>query len=166
MTCCECGQEMDALEGSYPYVESGLKDILLMNIPMYKCPACKDSAVEIPRLDELHSLIGAFLALQPMPLRGDQARYLRKNLGYTQDELAEKMGVTRITVTRWEEDGKRMKLDHDKHLRRFYLDKKREDLMSHPGILTALAENVPIQTKKQTLRFRKEDWTHPLLQTA
>jgi transcriptional regulator with XRE-family HTH domain len=155
---------MDAHEGSYPYIESGLKNVTLMNIPIYKCPDCKNSAVEIPKMNELHLLIGGLLVLQPTPLYGDQACYLRKSLGYSQEELAEKIGVTRVTVARWEIETKPMKRDHDKHLRGFYVGKKLKDL--RPEIMRTLAENVPFSPQKQSLRIRKEDWAQHDFQTA
>lgn len=37
-----------------------------------------------------------------MPLAPDQIKALRDRLGYTQQQLADAMGVHRVTVARWE----------------------------------------------------------------
>ena len=76
MRCPNCGKEMVRMEGIYPYHESGLKNVTLVNVPMYKCPACKETEVEIPRLEELHLLLAFLIVLQPDPLKGEEVRYL------------------------------------------------------------------------------------------
>ena len=35
-------------------------------------------------------------------MTGEQVRRTRKRMGFTQAELAERMGTTRVTVARWE----------------------------------------------------------------
>ncbi len=164
MDCTNCGQKMVKMEGIYPYHESGLKNVTLVNVPMYKCPACKETEVEIPRLEELHVLLAFLIVLQPDPLKGDEVRYLRKNLGYSQEELANLSGVTRVTVTRWE-SGRTIRKDQDKQLRRLYLSKKRYDLRKVTEvnrILAALVDRLPLDRKKRERRIRIEDWAPPV----
>lgn len=160
MKCFECGQVMEKKEGTYPYHESGLKNVLLVNIPMYQCPSCHSSEVEIPCMEELHLLLAFLIVLQPQPLKAEEVRYLRKHVGYSQEELANFLGVTRVSIARWE-SGRAIRKDQDKHLRRWYLQKKGEELKKLPEvhrILSTLVDWMPLETKKRERRLRVEDW--------
>lgn len=163
MKCFECGKVMEKKQGTYPYLESGLKNVLLMNIPMYQCPSCHSSEVEIPCMEELHLLLAFLIVLQPQPLKGEEVRYLRKHLGYSQEELANFLGVTRVSIARWE-SGRAIRKDQDKHFRRWYLQKKGDELRKLPEvhrILSTLVDWMPLENKKRERRLRVEDWACP-----
>src|SRR2546425_97440 len=98
-----------------------------MDIPLYRCPSCKETQVEIPGMAELHLLLGILILYYPTRLKSEQVRFLRKHMGYSQEELADLMGVERGTITRWE-NGKPFRLDQDKHLRRLYAKAMRDEL--------------------------------------
>ena len=163
MRCPQCGKEMEKREGTYRYEESGLKNVVLVNIPIYRCPSCKETEVEIPCLEELHLLLGFLLVLKPVRLNGAEVRYLRKHLGYTEEDLASFLGVTRMTIHRWEMGKTPFRPDHDKHLRRFYLDKKGGELKRLPQsnrMLSALVDYLPLSPQKKEIRIRPEAWAH------
>ena len=160
MKCLQCGGNMDATEGTHRYDESGLKNVLLMNVPMYKCASCGETEVEIPGMDELHLLLGLFVLYKPTRLTGEEVRYLRKHMGRSQEELAADLGVTRVTVARWE-SGRTLRVDQDKHLRRLYIDRKSQDFDQYTNqhrMLSVLLDKLPLPTTRQVLRLRKEDW--------
>jgi YgiT-type zinc finger domain-containing protein len=79
----------------------GLVSVQVGNLPVLKCDAC--GAVKIP---------GAFLEVISLAIAGDmlkrerldaiEVKFLRKLLGYTQQELGKHLGVDRVTVNRWE----------------------------------------------------------------
>lgn len=129
-----------------------------MNIPIYLCSSCGESEIEIPHMEELHLLLAFFIVFQPKSLQADEIRYLRKYLDYSQEEFASKLGVTRVTVTRWE-TGSTIRKDRDKHIRRLFFDKKGGQLNKIPEIkrlLSALLDNLPENKGKK--RIRREDW--------
>lgn len=161
MKCTNCGHEMNKREGTHRYEESGLKNVLLINVPIYRCPSCKETDVEIPRIEELHRLIGSLIVLSPEGLKGEEARYLRKQMGYTAEELAEHLGVSRLTVTRWETGKATLRPEYDKHLRRVYLTNQGEALNKLPAVnrmLTILVDRLPIRRQKKDLRIRTDEW--------
>ncbi len=162
MKCLECGPgKLKKNKGNYLYKESGLSNIVLVNIPMYRCDACKETEVEIPATEELHNMLSFMLLLKPTQLNGEEARFLRKNMGYTEKDLAKKLGVTRVTLSRWENAKGALKTDRDKHLRLFFLSKKGNDLQKTPGVvqlIKSLVSYLPFQDEKDQLKLYPEDW--------
>lgn len=163
MKCAQCGHIMEKTTGIHRYEESGLKNVILMNVPMYKCASCGETEVEIPAMEELHCLIGLFVLYQPNRLGSAEVRYLRKHMGYSQDELASYIGVTRGTITRWESSAA-IRIDQDKALRQLYVRKMWEELeqigIDSKRLLEVVLERLPLQPKKQQFRIRTEDWTN------
>lgn len=60
MKCVECGHAMEQKAGTYPYAESGLSHVLLVDVPMYQCPSCHAREAEIPRMEQVASTPGMF----------------------------------------------------------------------------------------------------------
>ena len=116
--------------------------------------------VEIQCAEELRLLIAGILLFKPINLIGAEARYLRKHMGCTADELAKIMGVTRITVARWEGRKNNIPKTHDKHLRRVYLDKNKSNLRKLPDItrfIKTLPDYFPQQNKPE-YKIDSEAW--------
>ena len=56
MKCTQYGHRTEITTGIRRYEESGLKNVMLMNVPMYKCTSCGETEGEIPATEELHCL--------------------------------------------------------------------------------------------------------------
>lgn len=104
--CHNCERPYEAWEASiehpYHYTESGLPNIFLIDITVYSCPNCEVASAEIPDLDGLHDLIAKDILLTPLPMSGQELRFLRKETRLRLKEFAERMGVDPKTVTNWE----------------------------------------------------------------
>jgi len=151
---------MERMEGIHRYEECGLKNIMLMDVPIYQCPSCNERDVEIPGMEELHLLLGILILYFPTRLKAEQVRFLRKHMGYSQEELADLMGVERGTITRWE-SGKTFRLDQDKHLRRLYAKKMKDELdvlAKNPRIWDVLLDKLPLMPDKEKLQLHTQDW--------
>lgn len=161
MKCYECDGKLTKKKGKYKYDECGLDNVLLHNITTHRCLKCGEVEVEIPCMEELNMLIGIMLVFKPTGLIGREAKYLRKNMGYTADELGGAVGVERLTVTRWESAKKMLNSDRDKALRLFYTNKKKDDFLKMPSIeplMRALVDYLPVKDNPK-YQMRSEDWT-------
>ena len=56
----------------------------------------------MPRAAELHRLIALTIARKASPLTGDELRLLRKHLGYSGEDFAKRIGMSREHVSRME----------------------------------------------------------------
>ena len=88
----------------YHYTESGLRNIWLMNGYVVKRTPYGET-VSIRDLEGLHRYIGSVIAEQPR-LSGPELRFLRKEMGMSQRELAEFVGTSEQNVSLWERRGR------------------------------------------------------------
>ncbi len=106
MKCAACGNRMVRRQTTprspYHYTASGLSNVFLSGIALYECPACKAEVPKIPRVGELHRVIAEILAGKPAHLRGEEVRYLRKNIGIPGKVLASVLGIAPETLSRVE----------------------------------------------------------------
>jgi hypothetical protein len=79
----------------------GMTGVRVTNLPALVCPRCGAVSVDGELLNALSLSLAALILEQPT-LDGIEVRFLRKLMGDTQSELAEKVGVDRVTVNRWE----------------------------------------------------------------
>jgi DNA-binding XRE family transcriptional regulator len=80
----------------------GLKRVRLRHVPALVCDRC--GAVMLPGkvLDHVQETLATCIAQNSEDLVPSAFRFLRKHFGMTQAILAERLGVTRLTVHRWE----------------------------------------------------------------
>lgn len=88
----------------------GLSNLVLNNISALVCPNGDNTAlVEGAALDEAERQLVEGLAGH-RSLEGQELRFLRKHLELTQAQLAQWLGVDRVTITRWETGEQRVSL--------------------------------------------------------
>ena len=110
---------MGMTDPMYHYTESGLRNVWLANGYKIRNVGGEEAAA-IHDVDELHRAIGRNLARKAR-LTGAELRFLRKEMGLSQNRLAEMLGSTEQTVSLWERRG-RMPVGYDRLLRAFYLE--------------------------------------------
>jgi putative zinc finger/helix-turn-helix YgiT family protein len=121
MKCPNCGKKMRSKTRDYEYLESGLKDVVLKNIKVHECKACGETAPEIINVKHVHKWIAEYLVKKQSPLTGAEFRFLRKQMGMGSKELAGFLGVTPVTISRWENGKETVGPQSDRLLRAFFI---------------------------------------------
>jgi putative zinc finger/helix-turn-helix YgiT family protein len=102
VTCVRCGGAMTSRRGTHRYTETGLSNVVLVDVEMRACPACGERELVTPRIDALHRAIARALSRQTGALMPEAVRFLRRWLGLTIHCFARLIGVRHQTVCRWE----------------------------------------------------------------
>jgi transcriptional regulator with XRE-family HTH domain len=111
----ECDKE------PYHYTECGLDDVYLAS--GYELENTEyGEAVSVKNADGLHVAIGVYLAKEEKTLSGKELRFLRKEMGLTQAELGQYVGLDAQTVARWEKDQYPITAAADAVVRILYLE--------------------------------------------
>jgi putative zinc finger/helix-turn-helix YgiT family protein len=118
--CPTCGKVIHSEIGDYQYKESGLDNVYVENIPVYKC-TCGVSYASIFRLPRLNDLIGLTLVEKPALLHGNEIRFLRKNLYLSSKAFANKLGVGKTTLSKWENEIQHHSEAFDRLIRAIYM---------------------------------------------
>lgn len=87
----------------YHYVESGLPNVYLVNVDVYRCKQCGIEVASIPRPRELHMLIVGDILRKPSAMTGDELRFMRKALMILPKEFADLLAVETQTILDWQE---------------------------------------------------------------
>ena len=94
-------QKLKKKKVNYQYTECGLDNVTIMGAEVR---TLKDDTeiVCLPDINDLHLAIAYSIIIQEHGVSGKEIRFLRTEMGLTQDELAERLKVTRKTVSTWE----------------------------------------------------------------
>ena len=162
--CTSCGGKIVVIKNKpYHYDECGL-DVVLYGITQFKCEHCGEMQVSIPRMEDLHRVIGGSLCVKRKGLlTANEIKFLRKDLHLKSKDLAAVLGVTPETVSRWENDQASVGESQDRLLRAIYMNYASEqanNVVCH-GIVKMFAE-LPPQRKQikssKRLELNPTDW--------
>lgn len=120
MNCQNCGRKTKKKIGDHHYLESGLSNVVLKQVKIYTCDNCGEVAVKIPRVKALHGYIANRLIEKGSLLTGEEVRFLRKRMGLKAVEFANILGVTKETVSRWENNQTTLSSTADRATRLMY----------------------------------------------
>ena len=102
MFCQKCRVKMGNTKADHQYRECGLDNVWLKNWETYVCPNCNARYPILPSAQELTAMIAHAIVREEARLDGDAILFLRKSLGLTSEALAHILCVTRVEVSRWE----------------------------------------------------------------
>lgn len=125
----------------YHYTECGLDNVYLKNVEVRVCSNCKEKSPRIARITQLHATIARAVAMQPCPLRGQDVRFLRKQLGYSQKEWATFLRTDVSTLSRWENGQQSIGPQSDSLMRLLYfrIRDEQEGVLSTDRVAAASA---------------------------
>ena len=123
--CPFCGTALEKHVGTYHFKACGLPYVWLEGVVIRTCSGCEEGGgVEIPDLAGLHTVLADYLIHQKARLANYEIRFLRKTLGWSSKDFAEKMGVTPETASRWETGALNMAEAQDRILRLYVAEDK------------------------------------------
>lgn len=118
MNCDECGGPMTRdTNGVRRYEIGGLPHVELHGVEVVRCPGCGKESIAIPRISQLHRKLAHAFVEQKRMLAPVEIRFLRKHIGLSGTDFAQRMGVARETVSRWETGAQPMGAVADRLLR-------------------------------------------------
>ena len=120
MKCANCGINMKTNKKDWRYLESGLKKVILKNLTVHEC-TCGEEMPEIPSIRRLHLFIGYSLVKKPAPLASEEFRFLRKSLQFSAKDFAERLGISPVMLSRWENEVNKISPPADRFIRTLWL---------------------------------------------
>lgn len=163
-TCYTCGKNLKVVKDKpYHYAECGL-DVTLLGITQYICDACGETYASIPNIQKLHRVIGNLICEKRKALlKPEEIKFLRKDLQLKSKELAQTLGVTPQTVSRWENGKKEIGEAHDRLFRSIYMMCASEKVIDHGcGGVIDIFKGFPLDRKKITqpreISLNPQEW--------
>lgn len=118
MKCEECGSSVTRERNAVRrYKIGGLPHVELHGVEVITCPTCGEEGIAIPRIGQLHRVLAEAFVTQRRMLAPVEIRFLRKHIGLSGADFAQRMGVARETVSRWEKGATPMGAQADRLLR-------------------------------------------------
>ena len=111
---------MKAIKTDYKYLESGLPNVILKGITAYKCSKCRGINPVISKIKEVHKTIAQQLLRKDSLLTGKEIVYLRKEMNIRAKDLAQILGITKVTISRWENEKEPISPACDRLIRSLY----------------------------------------------
>lgn len=118
--CRRCGGAYGPLEQVTVPLRA-LPTVQVCGIEGQRCSSCGDLSYQLPNMEELLRVVALLLVHKTERLSGAEARFLRKWLGWSGQDTAEKLGFTPEHVSRWENDKVPISETADKLLRSLVL---------------------------------------------
>lgn len=88
---------------SYHYTECGLDNVFIEGMEQVQDHAGEDT-ITIPAIGLLHKAIAEGIVMLPSKMSGRELRFLRSEMGMTQEQLASILKVNLLTISRWERE--------------------------------------------------------------
>lgn len=127
----------------YHYTECGLDNIYLIN-GFEEEATSQGPTIAIRNIDSLHQAISEFLCGQSRELRGEEIRFLRREMLLSQRNLAQLFDVQDRTVSRWEAGKTVMSKSADTLLRLLYREQAK---LPNGGIKECLLRIADLEEK-------------------
>jgi len=155
MSCMLCNSErVQTNRENMPLV--GLPHVTLVDVEVRRCADCGDFTMEIPAHSRMIEIVTLALLNKRGKLTGREIRWLRGHMGWSGIQLAEHVGVSAESVSKWEHDHTNQARTADRLIRLLVARQLSEELYPHQA-LTLVSQNgrEPLRLR---LRFDASDW--------
>ncbi len=141
--CRRCGEEYGPPEPVTVPLRV-LPTVVVTGIEGRKCSGCGDLKYGLPNMEQLFRVVAGLLVQKPERLSGAEARFLRKWLGWSGQDTADRLGFTPETVSRWENDKVPISETADKLLRSLVMAREPiDDYAAWDARLASMAKSDP-----------------------
>lgn len=173
MICKVCGSDDVTVEKkSLKLNRLGLKNVIVRNIEHIACEDCGHTSQSMPKYNIMMRQIRLSLASCNRPLRGREFAFLREKLGLTGLEAAKELGVSNVSVSRWEKERTELSPMADRIIRALTLEElnsvklrdvlKRIDENGTPDIFLDADDFKEVATFKHTSGYRFGESKRPV----
>lgn len=111
------------------YTECGLQNVFIEGLEIVVDDE-GDEVITIPAVNELHHVIALGVVSHEHGITGDELRFLRSEMGYTQAELADLVHHDKQSVGRWERSEYDIDSSAETIIRRLAIEKLSLDVKS------------------------------------
>lgn len=106
----------------FHYTACGLNNVFIHGLDVV-CDDAGNDTIHIPRINQLHRVIAEGIVSHDFAMDGSELRFLRTEMGMTQDQLAQIMGVKKLSVGRWERGESSIGTVHEAFVRKLAIEK-------------------------------------------
>lgn len=147
MKCLFCGHEsMKRSTENVPL--SSLRTVTLVAISISTCKHCGEQEIEIPQHTRLIEIVTLALLNKRNKLTGKEIKWLRSRLGWTSSQLAEHVGVSLESISKWENNKVSQTRTADRLLRMITANRL------YPDIFPADALPLVSEDRQEDLKLR------------
>ena len=136
MKCSACGAELVLRKvRQYRYQESGLDDVYLVGVNVYRCDRCDAALLGIKNIKQLHLVIALHIIDQVIErdrvLTGPEIRFLRKVSKRKAKDFAEELGYDPSTLSRYENGKKAIGGQGSRLIRLWFRDTNAQEIQRY-----------------------------------
>lgn len=142
----------------YEYTECGLDEVTIIGITQYHCKACGESYVSIPKIKELHNVIGEIICRKKEMLTGKEMRFLRKEMRMKGTAYAMMLDISAEHLSRMENGAKPISLNLGRLARAMYIIYSREGRFVNDGTFEEIAQQHEIADTPFNIQLNPTDW--------
>jgi len=133
INCDECGTRLERVRlENFDFSAWAGMPVTLKSVPGYRCKECGGETIPGKVVNVSLWVVAIECIKMPQRLHAQFARYLRRTLEITQQELADRMSIARETVAAWECGEREISPQHDFILRSIVLQRASGDLTTIP----------------------------------
>ncbi len=159
MKCYNCGESMKTIENQpYNYAECGLDRVTIIGISLYKCSGCGESYVSIPRIKELHNVIGGLICKKTGRLNSKEVRFLRKEMRMKGTEFSLMLGISAEHLSRVENGSKPVSPTLGTLIRAMYTIYSKEGQLVSEGTFLGIAQQHKESGEQFDIELNPTDW--------
>ncbi len=144
----------------YHYTECGLMNVFIEGMPSV-VDDDGDEIISISGINVLHHVIAQGVVCHGKGMSGDELRFIRSEMGYTQAELSKFLHVDKQTVGRWERSENEIDGAAEALVRKLAIEKLELDVDASIDELSA--RSVPT-AEQQPIRIQSNDGAYELLE--